>query len=773
MKINIFKLLFTVLLFPLVGCSEEPAVIQDVGFSLEGDQPIEFVISSQQASLTRASASQRINFSNNDVIHIEATFTSDKGIKATTYAALKLMEGKWQVSTGSNLVWPFDAAYGSFKAFYFPKSNGVLQPGSKTESFLLSDFDASLDSNQDYDLDPLTATTQEYKYGHAVKLDFTHVCTYLTFTNLDPGVSDYFWLVNLKNIEGTENTGELHGLNNACYLELTEDSRLNVRFYKSEENSYGEDTYVSGKAVLYPNENISGTYASRARVSFFLEPGDYSRVELRTNTNHPYLSLNSDETSNLQAHIPYVIDAVKSSGITYTIEDEDNWDVSDGYEVTVKDFIEAAVKGNDYTVEDESGRSVQILEPIPNGVRLRENIRFPDQQDDYDNIWGPESGFYPNIGNGRVFEGDYHYISNIKQPLFRYNAGTIQNLGIKEFNCETESIYVGSTNDYRDDRSNRGALCLWNRTGGLITNIRVEGLNLIIKITGGSSIHTHNAGGICGANAGTISDINFKGEYSVTVQNNEDTDKVNSEITIGGITGQNLGNIYRITPLDASTAPVVKVTNNCTGDGGVFSVGGAVGYSGAVMESISLPNVNIDCSRSDGYQAYTGGLVGRLRGSSSNNSVIGCTVGGELTVGHVSDYGTEYTDSYLYTGGLAGSCLSFIVSDCATTFNVNGVPSTSVENSARYATGGIFGAVLTDNNIDGNNISNLTGWNTGIKGPQSDTDQTYNGSFSGIVPEDKQWYNYSNAGVTVKNHSSYSQIGKSINIDNSKKDSGE
>lgn len=766
MKNKLLNILFFVLLLSFTGCGEETiSLIEKDEFSLDGNQPVEFLISEPNSTLTRASETQRPIFIEGDVIHVEATFKNAKGNSVTTYAALKLMSGKWQVAEGSSIVWPFDAVSGLFKAFYFPKSDGVLRPGSHTDACMLSEFDASLDNQQTFDLDPLTAVTEEYRYGHAVSLNFTHLCTYLTFTNLDPGVSDYFWLVNLINIEGENDSQGLKGLNNACYLELSEDNKLSVKFFKDDTYAYLQDTYISGKAVPYDPKNGTGTYAKRVKVSFFLEPGNYSRVELRTNTNNPYLSLTSEETKNLQAHTPYEIDAVKSKGITYTIEDEDDWSDEGPFEVKVKEFIEAAVNGQDYSEND-----VPILEAIPNGVRLVRNVKFPENQIDYDEIWGKDSGFTPNIGNGSVFEGDYHYISNIKQPLFQYNSGTIQNLGLKDVDCEVISKFVGSENDYRDDRSRRGGLCQWNREGGLIRNIRIEGLKLTVNVDDNESTHTHNAGGICGVNIGTISDINFKGVYNVTIQNNPGRDIVDSEITLGGITGQNMGNIYRVSPLDDKEVTELNIINKCTGNGGVFNVGGAVGYNTTIMENISLPNVNVDCSDSEGYQGYTGGLVGRLRGSSSVNSVTECTVGGSIKVGHVSDYGDGYTDSYLYTGGLAGSCLTFIVSDSATTCDVDGKPAgiKGVESNARYATGGVFGAILTDNNTDLNDISNITGWNTNISGPAVGAEQIFTGSFAGIVPQDKKWEeDYSTNGVTVKNQTGLNQIGVALNIKSS------
>ena len=766
---KLFKLFLLLSVFALNACKEE-SDFKDIenNLYLDGVLPVEFQIIEPGFDNTRASETQRPRFTEEDVIHIEATFTNEKNDFSVAYAALKLKEGKWQVFNGT-LFWPYDAVKGTFKAYYFPNSDGTLQPGTSTDKVLLSNVDARLDNNVKFDLDPLKAEAIDLKYGHAVKLQFTHICSYLTFENLDPGVSDFFWLVSLQNHEGTDAIDNYQGLNNACYLQLDSENKLSLIFYKEEENCYGNQPYISGKAFPYTPQNEAASPVSKVKVSFFLEPGDYSSVELRTNNNLPYLSLKSEETNNLQANVSYIIDALKSNGITYTIEDDDLWEDDDEYEVKVKEFIEAAVKGEDYSETDNDGKEVDILEAISNGVRLLRNIRFPENQTNYDEIWG--TNFSPNIGSGRVFEGDHHYIANLKQPLFQYNYGTIQNLGLKNINCEVVSKYVGQDNEYRDDRSRRGALCQWNRAG-LIHNIRIENLHLKVNIESGRNIDSHSAGGICGVNEGTISDINYKGDYIIEVKNNDNQEslKVDSELMIGGITGQNVGNIFRVSPLEDSDATfsTIIIRNNCTGDGGVFSVGGAVGYCGAVMENISLPSVEVDAGNSIGYQAYTGGLVGRLRGSSNNNSVTSCTVGGSVKVGHISDYGEKQVDSYLYTGGLIGSSMSFKVSDCATTCQVNGNPTpingNGIEANSRYATGGVFGAILTDNGNDGNEISNITGWNTNITGPDSSSgaQEAFLGTFAGLVPANKGWNDYSNAGVTVKSNAN--QIGASKNL---------
>lgn len=756
---KIFKLLtLTLILFTFASCNDE--YLFDKEFPGEGDDyenelPVEFIIYGPEENNTRASETQKPRFFDGDVIHIQGNFRRKDNKTSSAYGVMKFNAGKWEPIEGSTLKWPFDAEKGTFKAFYVPLSNGLLTPGTHTDYYLLSQLDASYNSNGNFDLDPLTASTlnEEYDYGHAVELNFTHALSHLTFINMETGVSDNFWLFNLNENEQ---------LNNAYALELDENNELKLIYSNLPANMYGPEPYVSGKAIISLPE--SGTGISKVKTSYFLKPGDYSNIELRTTNNSAYLSLKSDETGNLQPNIPYIVDVEKSKGINFTIKDDEIWNDKGPYEVVVKDFIEAVVNGTEYTVKDENQNDIRILEPINNGVRLLRNISFPDEQEDYDKIWSPNqpNGFSPNIPSGRVFEGDHYYISNIKKPLFHYNAGTIQNLGLKDIDCEVISKYEGPENDYKKDRSRQGGVCLWNREGGSLYNLRIENLEITVKINVGNITHSHYAGGICGDNDGKISDISLGGKIKIKVKNNEnrDSQSVDSEISIGGLTGHNTGTLRRISPIDNNLQ--VNIVNSCIGEGGRFNVGGAVGYNAAVMENISLPNVSVDCSQSDCYQAYTGGLVGRLRGSATQNSVINSTVGGIVKAGHVSDYG-NYTDSYMYTGGLVGSCLMFIVSDCVTTCNVDG-NSGDLELNSRYCTGGIFGSILTTDDIDYNNISNITGWNSEITGPSDKTKDEYIGLFAGIVPSDKNWEFYQASGITVKQNGSWPEIGESMNV---------
>lgn len=741
----------------LAGCNDDFLDSREPSpMPMAGNVGVQFEIFDPEEGNTRGSETPKTRFQEGDVIHIEATFTNDDNQQGTAYGCMRLMAGKWQQVEGSNLIWPFVATRGEFKAFYMPQSDGVLLPGTPTDAVLLSELDASY-GNTGYDLDPLEAVSESYKYGHAVELHFTHALTHLTFTNMDTGISDFFWLVRNNSPE------DYH---NAYSLVLGADNRLQLVFERSERGMYGEDTeYIAAKAVGYMHTNDDGVSSQRVKASYFLEPGDYSQLELRTSNNTPYLSLNSSETEDLLPDIPYVIDVMKSNGVTFIIKDDDSWDDSDPeYEVVVKDFIEAAVNGNDYTVQDKNtGEDVGILEAINNGVRLLRSVRFPDDQQEYDRIWNASNtrGFAPNIPAGRVFEGDHHYISNLRQPLFQYNAGTIQNLGLKGVDCEVVSKYVGQDNDYRADRSRRGGLCQWNREGGLIYNIRVENMKLTVNVEGGSSTHTHSAGGITGVNIGTIRDIYLDGNIEVIMQNNSNkaSAAIDSEVALGGISGQNTGNIFRVSPLQSAR---IKVTNLCVGDGGVFSVGGAVGFCAGVLENVSLPEVEVDCSASDCYQSYTGGLTGRLRGSATSNLVSGCSVGGSVRSGIVSTFG-EMTDSYLYIGGLAGSCASFKVTDCSTVVAVT-ASSDNLDGNARYATGGVFGSILAIDGNDRNDLTNLTGWNPSIQGPLY-SGFAFVGCFSGIVPAGKTWGDYAGMGVTVKTIGSYPQIGVSMNIE--------
>lgn len=754
----------------LTACTED---LPNDGFGdisrLEGTLPVEFEVSMEDFA-TRATETAKTKFQEGDVIHIEAEFYKNDDFLGRSYGALKLINSRWIQANGPSLIWPNIATKGRFRAFYMQQSDGVLQPGTSTDAVLLSELDGSTTRNG-WDLDPLCAENTGFEvYGHAVTLQFKHVCTHVTFINLDPGVTDFFWLVNHNHPSS---------LNNAFRLKLDEDKRLSIEFEVNDRSKYGDDiSYIaSTKVVNSDYTDDDGVTSTRSSVSFFLEPGDYSSIDLRTNNNTSYLLLQSEDLLNLEAHTPYVIDVMKSSGITFITKDDSEWAEDDApYEVNVKDFIQNAVEGNDYWETDDNGNRVDILEAINNGVKLLRNIRFPDDQLDYDdrNMWGSANqNFVPNITAGRVFEGDHHYISNVKQPLFQYNSGTIQNLGLKEVNCNVTLKYTGEGgNDFKKDRSRKGAVCFWNRSGGVIQNIRIEGLNIVSSIyykegDNDPSLTTdvaHKVGAICGENSGTISDVAFSGDVYVSIvdpsvtnrgKTETVTGKVNAEINLGGIVGENAGNLYRVLPLDGKNLSVT-VINECTGDAGVFSVGGAVGYCGGVIENVSLPYVNVDCSKSDAFQTYTGGLAGRLRGSDNSlNLVSACSVGGEVKTGIISQYSSEMNDSYSYTGGLIGSTGMFNVRDCSTTCAV--AEPTTIDPTSTYCTGGIIGAVIRVNNINTNSLFNLTGWNTSLEGSHNPSNNEFLGRFAGTVPPGETWNNYSGNGIYLREFSNITQ----------------
>ena len=131
-------------------------------------------------TFTRGIENPKSVFSPGDLIHIQADFLLNDnygGETISNYGILEFDGNKWAAPANTvPLQWPNAAVEGSFKAYYIPGSTGVLQEGIPLKNTL----SAINPSN-----DPLMAETDFLQYGHAIYLDFYHICAYLTLTEID------------------------------------------------------------------------------------------------------------------------------------------------------------------------------------------------------------------------------------------------------------------------------------------------------------------------------------------------------------------------------------------------------------------------------------------------------------------------------------------------------------------------------------------------------------------------------------------------------------
>lgn len=735
-----FILLLTLIsLTGLWGCNE---VIPEEPLP-SGGVPVEFSFEGPAGYAgTRGVEAYKKLFDVGDVIHIQATFTHSDNLTTTAYGAMQLSQArKWVPVEGSELYWPFDAVKGTFKAYYVYSSRIPLTPGHPSSSTV------SLSDIKD-DQDPLEAEKKDVKYGNAVSMQFTHACTHLTLERLEQNVTDYYWMVF---------NGEKK-IKNAFRLILGDDNELNLEFTSIEDHDYADAVYVSRRSESMTVEDSEGS-KTYSKVSFYLAPGSYNSFELRTNNNFPYMSFNNSIPDELLANHPYVLRVDFAKGADFVTSTDEDWDKSEeAFKVDVSEFLDAVRNGREYTGQADNGEDVPVLKSVNGTLVLLRNLDF-NFYEDYAGL-----GFDPDVLAGTVLDGNLHYIENIAHPVFRFNYGTIQNLGLRNMVSEVTAF---ETEDSDEDYSRIGGLCLRNRQDAIIRNIRMEKFNLTVKIKaedprgGRNSNDNFSIGGLCGDNLSTISDISVKGDIIINVRPlgdkpEDDYFYVDANINIGGIVGNHTKILSDVGPQPDESFSVT-IINSCSGrdewGSGVFCLGGAVGQSTAnEISRVVMRNVSIEAKDSDGYQQYIGGLAGRLRGSSTADTryfVSDCTVDGSVTCGTVSRFGETATSPSIYVGGISGNARDYDISNCRAVCRVDATNDRINDQNnagATYATGGAIGLIQSGVTLSGNSA-----YGSFLAGLQEGTDITARvGNFAGIARTNYSWNEFAKQGNTAR-----------------------
>lgn len=708
MKRIIRNITFILLLAVSTACSEELLEgIPEAGSAANGSEVEIFVDNFIDFSsgagfnygdiLTRQVDDPKTSFQPGDRIHVQGDFYDDAGeLVERSYKVFEMnIGGSWNVRSENPMLWPPKAKTGTFKAYYIQRYQDILETDDIKRSLRLSEIEDRTD--------PLYAEAT-YDWGHKVMLHFHHICTHLTFTNLDPDITDYFWLINKAE----------QPMANVFNIWLTGDYEIKTEFVSEGDNNYDGLVYVQHRAKNLYVDNIK----TAGEVSFFLQPGDYSNVELRTINNYSYLAYKSEATSELKANVPYVIDIKVNKGVTF-VEEEENWEDDDST-VRIWDpdaFLQSIVDGSDYFIE-HNGEKTKIVQSTSDGSLLLRNVSFG----------GEKSKGNFMLPSGSVFDGGNHYIEDITTNLFSINRGTIQHLGIRNVKCnDVELTYA-----FNDDNSRWGALCFLN--AGNIHNIRIENSEVTFRIGEGKSVaeNVFNVGMAIGSSTGTLSNVTYGGYISVTGQSQNE---MQATVNIGGIVGQS-ARLNNVSPLDNNSR--IEIDIEFQGSTTTLYAGGAVGQSADNIENVSMPNVSVDLSRSKGLVGSAGGVVGRLITNNGSPSLLSsCTVAGEIKGMPVENY--DMLNAYSYTGGLAGYVNYYNVLNCRALCNVS-VTETGATGAITYATGGCLGRIVTTTTISGNYAmgSQLTG------------PENYIGNFAGIVPVSLEWTDYQNAGNVAK-----------------------
>lgn len=782
------KYISLLLLLPLFLACSDDWFMGDPD-DLNGEKPVEFNFVWPGMDNTRGfdeDVPVKTKFSGGDVIHILGKFKTRSLQEDGTYREGEIVRygalqyngttRNWTAVSGNTLTWPSVATSGSFKAYYISGSNGVLTYDSPQFTDSLSGLTPMTD--------PLQAPwSEDVDYGHAAPLNFSHICAYLKMTDLHPMVAEKYFFTT-ESVGDVDDIETKHPLNNYFRLVLgktvnpttgVEEPTLEFSFYRQPSGAYKHNgqplTYVSGSAVD-KDINQDGVLTTVSSAGFFLEPGYYETFTLRYPATSPdtyeyltydYKNIPDDvggvDVANtppiLRANTTYTLTVTKSPGIT--IENPpsaEGWDDEGQYfDVDVNEFLKSVCGGTEYR---DPSTGALILESTPTGTKLLHNVDFG--YFDYDDL---EYGFEPNLQTGSVFDGDYHYIEHLADPLFRYNYGTIQNLGIHDINMNEVSIDRQDVDDNNAFMNRYGALCMWNRATGLVSNVRVKDVTMTIQVQSnlspdGTGSETHNMGCVVGSNTGILTGLELGGKFnlkSVPYSGNE----VNSSVLIGGITGQNAaeGTITDVTPYDTGFG--INIENTCKGVLGSYSIGGIAGASSGKISDVTLSNVSIDSSGSEGVTSYIGGMAGQLEVSNvlmNTASLESCVVGGVVRAGRSAPYGAISSASYI--GGMGGVVLSMPVTDCRAMVSVFG-SDTATEN-VLYATGGAFGRIREGSLPS--DFYGLIAYGSVLQAPQG-TESTTNfvGNFAGVVPPGETWDSYEGRNILLHVFGNINNIG--------------
>lgn len=780
-----YTLVFLFLAALLVSCQEDD-FLGRVG-ETNGELPVKFNFQWPGISSTRGfdDVNVKTKFVDGDVIHVVGTFktkalmtdgTYEDG-ETARYGALKYNgeTRQWEAVAGNELTWPSISTAGSFYAYYISGSNG-----------LFTDYDSPLTVNLSTVTamtDPLMASPTGYMvYGHAVNLQFNHLCSYLTLENMEPNVASNYFLTT-ETVKESE-AGESNEFHNAFSLTLIKNDgsdnpllkdtpELKFQFEKESDPAFNNLVYISGNTTLFTSQGDEGEEKSVTKVGYFLEPGYYDEFRLLYPATAPetyeYLTYNyNDIPTNvggveyentppqLEAGTTYTLNITRSPGVTIVNPPSaDGWD-DEGVSVVVDPelFLEAVRNGTEYRNDD----GTLILEQTADGTKLLYNVDFGNFS--YERFMG--LNFLPDLLEGKVLDGDHHYISNLGSPFLRNNYGTIRNLGLKNVRFNGISQEYGLSSDEIDNiknRSRHGALCMWNRSNAVVSNVKIENVDITVTVqydnldSDGNEVH--NIGCVVGSNTGVINELSLGGLYKLTV---EGSDVQNAEVLIGGIIGQNAGNgtLYDVSLSDDDFS--LSIVNNCRGDLGLYAVGGIVGKSSGYISGVIMSEVDIDCTGSYGVDSYLGGMAGQLDVSENSTGYIrSCIIGGSVSAGITRASGSILGQSYI--GGMVGYDTNVEVSDCRASVSVIG--STSVSENVIYATGGAMGRIQKPAIFQ-----NLIAYGPKLQAPpgSQNSGANYVGNFAGIAAADQSWdVDYAPNNIILHSFNNLPNIGAFIN----------
>lgn len=601
-------------------------------------------------SLTKAGPKE--NFQPKDKIHISATFQIKSKADETVYACMQYDEnGNWTACEETSLTWPLEATSAIFTAYYIPNATSALTQGN-VSNLSFSELSTWAVTSKDGG-DPLKATCTNISVGGAVYLQFNHLCTKLTFKDLDNGISKL----------------RLSGENLQESLVITRT-----------DNALTDGLSSAGSLIV--NDAKDG------EVSFLLPEIDKGTELKLYNMYDPYHLVPVPHKLEKGKHYTVSIKALADNGYSEDYK-EKQWNKNPSGMVTlgtadINAYLTAIADGKDYIKDGVQILAVLTVDKKSVVTQLRD-VDF-DQKE-----------FNPvDITTNIIFNGNNHTVKNVviskvigdRKALFGENNGSISNLiieGITTSGSTTSVKYVGT-------------LVAHNGSNGKISNVKIKfGTGDVVEGTADGTDQFW-LGGLAGLNNGTIEDVLLSGEF--TVKGNNSTPKI---IHIGGVAGQTSKMITNAV-IQSNTVEVKALGS------GLFRIGGLIGtIGGGEVSKCSGSTLTVDATavtgtvRAGGFagfvtnpakecssnsivkvdkasEASVGGLIGQLE----NTTIDNCHATGEVTV-----------DVITISRGVAGlvGWMSYTGSDKSEIVNCSSISDVGTNN------GGLVGYIsLNDNN---------------------------------------------------------------------------
>ena len=389
--------------------------------------------------------------------------------------------------------------------------------------------------------------------------------------------------------------------------------------------------FVVAYEALLPPQDVSGK--------------TFIRVRLSDGKEREYVAENG---SLLEGGHEYVYNVtVEADRVTVTISDSDvPW--QDG-------ILTTKINGKEFRLIRTAEDLARFADDVNNGQQNLNAIQIADIDLNGIDNWKPigmqyGSDFRPFTG---IYNGNGYTISHLK--ISNMQNGLAAGLfGMTDGDALLTGIHLRDVKIIPDYTINVGTLVGWNGGGSTVSLCSAQG---IIN----TSEFGSNAGGLVGANSGTIT--RCRTDVKITVDRLELLGQLSVEA--GGITGVN-------------------------GSGGLLFACHAIG------------SVTIEVNASDGNSINAGGIVG-WNSNNSSSTIYCCIAEGNVSVT------SETANINIYAGGLVGyHCYNGVLNSCY----ARGTATASTEGIPIGRIGAIVGF------MDGNNYNvwNCYGAGTGGKG---------------------------------------------------------